>query len=97
MRRSALATRRLTKTATPGSACRPVAFPACQPAQTHRLPEFRALRDYRHTLRTPKFHAGDDTVGPKIAREILEKHPAPAEAIDHVCDIIAWMSFKGAG
>ena len=50
-----------------------------------------------HDIADWKFHAGDDTVGPKIAREILEKHPAPAETIDHVCDIIAGMSFKGAG
>lgn len=50
-----------------------------------------------HDIADWKFHAGDDTVGPKIARDILEKHSAPAETIDHVCDIIAKMSFKGAG
>lgn len=50
-----------------------------------------------HDIADWKFHAGDDTVGPKIARDILEKYPVPAETIDHVCDIIAKISFKGAG
>ncbi len=50
-----------------------------------------------HDIADWKFHAGDDTVGPQLARDILEKHSAPAETIDHVCDIIAKMSFKGAG
>ena len=48
-----------------------------------------------HDIADWKFHAGDDTVGPKMAREILKKHPAPAETIDHVCDLIAGMSSRG--
>lgn len=50
-----------------------------------------------HDIADWKFHDGDDTVGPKIARQILEKHSVPAETIEHVCDIIVSMSFKGAG
>ena len=50
-----------------------------------------------HDIADWKFHDGDDTVGPKIARQVLEKYSVPAETIKHVCDIIIGMSFKGAG
>jgi len=50
-----------------------------------------------HDIADWKFHDGDDTVGPKMARQVLEKHSVPTEIVDHVCDIIANMSFKGAG
>lgn len=49
-----------------------------------------------HDIADWKFHDGDDTVGPKVARQILEKYIAPPKTIDHVCDIIMHMSFKGA-
>jgi uncharacterized protein len=32
-----------------------------------------------------------------MARQVLEKHSVPAETVEHVCDIIVSMSFKGAG
>ncbi len=50
-----------------------------------------------HDIADWKFHGGDDTVGPKMARQVLEKYSVPAETIDHICDIIISMSFKGAG
>lgn len=50
-----------------------------------------------HDIADWKFHDGDDTVGPKIARQVLEKHSVPAEITNHVCGIIVSMSFKGAG
>lgn len=50
-----------------------------------------------HDIADWKFHDGDDTVGPKMARQVLEKHSVPTEIIDHVCEIIVSMSFKGAG
>lgn len=50
-----------------------------------------------HDIADWKFHDGDDTVGPKVARQVLEKYPIPAKTIDAVCDIIISMSFKGAG
>ncbi len=50
-----------------------------------------------HDIADWKFHNGDDTVGPKIARQILEKYSVPVEIIDHVCAIISGISFKGAG
>lgn len=50
-----------------------------------------------HDIGDWKFHDGDDTVGPKIAREVLSKYDIPKNVIAHVCDIISTMSFKGAG
>ena len=50
-----------------------------------------------HDIADWKFHGGDDTVGPKVARQILEKHSVPTEVINKVCVIIMGMSFKGAG
>ena len=50
-----------------------------------------------HDIADWKFHDGDDTVGPKIARQVLEKHSVSAEVINEVCNIIIGMSFKGAG
>lgn len=50
-----------------------------------------------HDIADWKFHDGDDTIGPKTASQILKKHSVPAEIVDHVCEIIAHISFKGAG
>ena len=50
-----------------------------------------------HDVGDHKFHNGDETVGPRMAREWLLKCNANAEAIDHVCAIISGLSFKGAG
>lgn len=44
-----------------------------------------------------KFHGGDEHAGPRVAREWLERHAVAPAMIDHVCEIIARMSFKGAG
>jgi uncharacterized protein len=49
-----------------------------------------------HDIADWKFTGGDDTVGPIEARKVLEKHAVDAAVIDHVCSIIATMSFKGA-
>ncbi len=50
-----------------------------------------------HDIADWKFHDGDETAGPRIARELLNTCGADAATIDHVCDIIASISFKGAG
>lgn len=49
-----------------------------------------------HDIADWKFHDGDDTVGPKVAGEILQKHSVPADVIDNVKQIITEGSFKGA-
>ena len=50
-----------------------------------------------HDIADWKFHDGDDTVGPKIAGEMLQKHDVSVDVIDHVKQIIIEGSFKGAG
>jgi len=49
-----------------------------------------------HDIGDWKFHAGDETVGPRLAREWLESLSVDETAIVHVCTIIANLSFKGA-
>ena len=50
-----------------------------------------------HDIADWKFHGGDDTVGPRVAAEIMKKHGVPEDTIAHVCTIIATSSFKAAG
>ncbi|CAD8083610.1 unnamed protein product [Paramecium primaurelia] len=50
-----------------------------------------------HDIADHKFHGGDDTIGPKVARQFLEKDgEANEELIKQVEDIIKEISFKGA-
>jgi uncharacterized protein len=50
-----------------------------------------------HDIADWKFHNGDITVGPKIAREWLQSQNVSEDVIKHVEDIILNISFKGAG
>jgi uncharacterized protein len=50
-----------------------------------------------HDIGDHKFHNGDETVGPRLAREWLEQHEVPDEVVGHICDIIKDLSYKGAG
>ncbi|MBI2542680.1 MAG: HD domain-containing protein [Candidatus Aenigmarchaeota archaeon] len=50
-----------------------------------------------HDIADWKFHDGDDSVGPNMAREWLEKLKSDESIISHVCEIIKEISFKGAG
>ncbi len=50
-----------------------------------------------HDVADWKFHGGDDSIGPRTARDWLTRHEVPPTVIDHVCEIIATVSFKGAG
>ena len=50
-----------------------------------------------HDIADWKFHGGDDTVGPRAAREWLVRCEADPAVIDQVCEIVATLSFKGAG
>lgn len=47
-----------------------------------------------HDIADPKFHDGDETIGPKIAREFLFKENVDSKVIEHVIAIIENMSFK---
>lgn len=50
-----------------------------------------------HDIADWKFYDGDDTVGPRAARQLLSQHDVSEEDITHVCHILSAMSFKGAG
>ena len=49
-----------------------------------------------HDIADHKFHDGDDTIGPKVARAWLEQFNVEEDVIEHVCQIIKDVSFKGA-
>jgi uncharacterized protein len=48
-----------------------------------------------HDIADSKFHNGDESVGPKVAREFLESEGVSEEIISHVINIIENISFKG--
>ena len=48
-----------------------------------------------HDIADSKFHNGDETIGPKIAREFLESENVDEVTIQHVINIIENISFKG--
>lgn len=48
-----------------------------------------------HDIADSKFHNGDESVGPQMAKEFLEKEGATKETIEHVVAIIENISFKG--
>ncbi len=48
-----------------------------------------------HDIADSKFHNGDETIGPKIAREFLFQNYVDSSVIEHVIKIIENISFKG--
>ena len=48
-----------------------------------------------HDIADSKFHDGDETVGPRIAREFLEEQNTAKSTIEHVINIIENISYKG--
>jgi uncharacterized protein len=50
-----------------------------------------------HDIADWKFNAGDESAGARVARQILGRYPISETDINHICDIIATSSFKGAG
>jgi len=48
-----------------------------------------------HDIADSKFHNGDETIGPKIAREFLESQLVDDSNIIHIENIISNISFKG--
>lgn len=49
-----------------------------------------------HDIADHKFHGGDEEIGPATARKWLEELDAEESIIEHVCEIIRDVSFKGA-
>lgn len=50
-----------------------------------------------HDIADWKFHGGNENAGPDAARAWLESLSVEENVIAHVCDIIAHISYKGAG
>lgn len=48
-----------------------------------------------HDIADSKFHNGDESIGPKVAREFLDSQNVTKEVIVHVINIIENISFKG--
>lgn len=48
-----------------------------------------------HDIADSKFHDGDETIGPKVARNFLKSQQVPSEIIEHVVKIIKNISYKG--
>lgn len=48
-----------------------------------------------HDIADSKFHNGDETIGPKIAREFLETQQVDTSIIEHIVRIISNISYKG--
>lgn len=48
-----------------------------------------------HDIADSKFHDGDESIGPKVARAFLEKEDVEQDIIQHVIAIIQNISFKG--
>jgi len=49
-----------------------------------------------HDIADPKFHNGDEEVGPQTAINFLQSHNVNADVIEHVAQIIRHMSFKSS-
>lgn len=54
-----------------------------------------ALGALLHDIADSKFHDGDETVGPKVARKFLFENNVDSKVIEHVVNIIKYISFKG--
>ncbi|NNK88716.1 MAG: HD domain-containing protein [Flavobacteriaceae bacterium] len=55
-----------------------------------------ALAVLLHDIADPKFHDGDESIGPRKAREFLTRQEVDTDTIEHVINIIEHMSFKNS-
>ncbi len=49
-----------------------------------------------HDIADHKFHGGDELLGARVAKKWLRNFPIPEATTNHICEIIAHISFKGA-
>lgn len=54
------------------------------------------LASLLHDIADPKFHNGDEVIGPRTAKNFLESQNVNPQVIDHVVQIITHMSFKNS-
>ena len=60
-------------------------------------PQVTALGALLHDIADWKFHGGDDTIGPREAERLLVREGAPHHLVAALVEIVATISFKGAG
>jgi uncharacterized protein len=66
-------------------------------AKDEKVDEFIvSLGALLHDIADAKFYNGDETIGPKVAREFLESNAVDATVILHVENIINFISFKSS-
>ncbi|WP_299056733.1 HD domain-containing protein [uncultured Polaribacter sp.] len=66
-------------------------------AKTENVDEFIvALGALLHDIADAKFYDGDETIGPKMAREFLENEQVDEATILHIENIINFISFKSS-
>ena len=58
--------------------------------------EVVALGALLHDIADPKFHDGDETVGPRMAKDFLNEHNSDKDLVEHVVQIIKNISFKNS-
>jgi uncharacterized protein len=58
-------------------------------------PEIVALAALLHDIADSKFHGGDETVGPALARNWLTSKLYPEEKLEHIIAIVENISYKG--
>ena len=49
-----------------------------------------------HDIADPKFHDGDESIGPTMAARFLSAQNVDSDIIDHVCNIIRNMSYRNS-
>lgn len=49
-----------------------------------------------HDIADPKFHNGDESIGPRLTKEWLEKEGVDHGTIEHIVNIVKHMSFKNS-
>jgi len=59
----------------------------------HKVVELAALL---HDIADPKFHDGDESIGPRTAKAFLDSQSVDSSIIEHVVNIIKHMSFKNS-
>lgn len=70
---------------------------AARIAKTEEVdPKVVELAALLHDIADPKFHDGDESIGPRTAKEFLDKQDIDATVVEHVVNIIKHMSFKNS-
>ncbi len=49
-----------------------------------------------HDIADPKFHNGDESIGPRLTKEWLEQENVDQESIEHIVNIVKHMSYKNS-